>query len=90
MIQYRPNNIAPALWRRYSFALILKTLVLLILAGLLIAVPLIDCARGKQKAITALCGSASKPAMEETAKAFKEKTGITVYLVFSGSLTMLS
>ena len=43
-----------------------------------------------QKRIAAFCGSASKPAMEEAAAAFEEKTGIRVDLHFSGSGTMLS
>ena len=40
--------------------------------------------------ITVLCGSASKPAMEEAARAFEEDTDIKVYLTFGGSGTMLS
>lgn len=40
--------------------------------------------------ITAFCGAASKPAMEEAAKLFEEKTGIKTDLHFSGSGTMLS
>jgi len=48
------------------------------------------CAEGGQRTLTAFCGSASKPAMEEAARAFEEKTGIEVYLNFSGSGTMLS
>ena len=44
----------------------------------------------KQKTIMAFCGSASKPAMEEAAKTFEEKTGIKVELTFGGSGTMLS
>jgi len=43
-----------------------------------------------EKRIAAFCGSASKPAIEEAAAAFKEKTGIKVDLRFSGSGTMLS
>jgi molybdate transport system substrate-binding protein len=42
------------------------------------------------KRITAFCGSASKPALEEAAKVFEERTGIKVDLHFSGSGTMLS
>lgn len=42
------------------------------------------------KRITVFCGSASKPAMEETAKLFKEKTMINVNFHFGGSGTMLS
>ncbi len=43
-----------------------------------------------EKRIAAFCGSASKPAMEEAARVFEEKTGIKVDLHFSGSGTMLS
>lgn len=48
------------------------------------------CAGPEPKSVTAFCGSASKPAMEEAAAAFEEETGIRVYLNFSGSGTMLS
>ena len=68
----------------------MQRLALLILAGLLIVPSLAGCAPEGPKAITAFCGSASKPAMEEAAAAFTEETGITVYLNFSGSGTMLS
>ncbi len=40
--------------------------------------------------IRAFCGSASKPALEESAGIFEEKTGIRVVLYFSGSGTALS
>lgn len=43
-----------------------------------------------EKRITAFCGAASKPAMEETANVFEQKTGIKVDLNFGGSGTMLS
>ena len=69
---------------------LVKKLLILVLAGLVISLPLGGCARGQQKAITAFVGSASKPAMEETAKAFEQETGIRVYLNFGGSGTMLS
>ena len=48
------------------------------------------CADVETKTITAFCGSASKPAMEEAARAFEREMGIRVYLNFSGSGTMLS
>jgi len=67
-----------------------KRLLVLLLAGLLILIPLGGCSQGQQKTITAFCGAASKPAMEEAGQAFEEKTGIKVYLNFSGSGTMLS
>lgn len=47
-------------------------------------------AMGSEKSIMAFCGAASKPAMEEAAKAFTSKTGIVVHLQFGGSGTMLS
>ncbi len=68
----------------------MKKLLIWVLAGLLISIPLGGCARGQQKAITAFVGSASKPAMEEAARAFEQETGIKVYLNFGGSGTMLS
>jgi len=68
----------------------MKRISLLLLAGLLSFLILGGCTDGDGKAITAFVGSASKPAMEEAAKAFEEQTGIKVYLNFSGSGTMLS
>jgi len=68
----------------------MKKLLVLLLAGLLVLIPANGCARGEQKTITAFCGSASKPATAEAAQVFEEKTGIKVYLNFSGSGTMLS
>lgn len=68
----------------------MRRLLILVLAGLSIFIPLGGCAQGQQKAITAFVGSASKPAMEEAAKAFEQETGIKVYLNFGGSGTMLS
>jgi len=68
----------------------MKKLPVLILLGLLAFIPISGCAGGEETAITAFCGSASKPAMEEAAKAFEQETGIKVYLNFSGSGTMLS
>ena len=68
----------------------MKRLLILLLAGLVVLIPISGCTQGGQKEITAFCGSASKPAMEEAAQAFAEETGITVYLNFSGSGTMLS
>ena len=62
--------------------------VLLILIGVVLIAS--GCMGGESKPITAFCGSASKPAMEEAAKVFEQKTGIKVYLNFSGSGTMLS
>ena len=58
--------------------------------GLSILVAVAGCPGGGGKSITAFVGSASKPAMEEAAEAFREKTGVTVYLNFGGSGTVLS
>ena len=68
----------------------MKGLLVLIPVVLLTVTSLDGCIMEEQKTITVFCGSASKPAMEEAAKAFEEKTGIKVYLNFSGSGTMLS
>jgi molybdate transport system substrate-binding protein len=51
---------------------------------------LIKSISGAKENITAFCGSASKPATEEAARLFEQKTGIKVDLHFGGSGTMLS
>ena len=49
-------------------------LILLLLALLIAVIPFISgCSGNQQKTITVFCGSASKPAIEEAAKAFEEK-----------------
>ena len=68
----------------------MKKLFALILAVLLVFIPAGGCPGDEKKSITAFCGSASKPAIEEAAQVFEEETGIKVYLNFSGSGTMLS
>jgi len=65
-----------------------KSLILGLIGVLVIILAAGGCS--KQKTITAFCGAASKPAMEEAAQAFEQKTGIKVYLNFSGSGTTLS
>jgi molybdate transport system substrate-binding protein len=91
MVQYYSNRIAPASRRRYSFTSVLPALFVIVLATLIIGTSFLGCAtKSGQQTITAFCGSASKPAMEEAAKAFTERTGISVYLNFGGSGTMLS
>lgn len=67
----------------------MKRITVIIFAGLLIFL-LSGCAKGKSETITAFCGSASKPAMEEAARVFEERTGIRVYLNFGGSGVVLS
>jgi molybdate transport system substrate-binding protein len=69
-----------------------KTVRMLVIVVMLLSLlPLAaGCSGGGGKSITAFVGSASKPAMEEAAAAFKEKTGIEVFLNFGGSGTMLS
>lgn len=69
---------------------IISIIMVGVLAGLLIFIPLGGCQKGEQQTITAFVGSASKPAMEEAARAFEGQTGIRVYLTFGGSGTMLS
>ncbi len=68
----------------------MKKLFALILVGLLVFIPVGGCSGDEGKSITAFCGSASKPALEEATQAFEEETGIKVYLNFSGSGIMLS
>jgi molybdate transport system substrate-binding protein len=68
---------------------LLKRLALVVIVVLVLAM-VSSCAGEEPKTITAFVGSASKPAMEEAARAFQEKTGIEVYLNFGGSGTMLS
>lgn len=62
----------------------------LVLMGMLLFAAVGGCAGGGTKTITAFCGSASKPALEEAARAFENETAIKVYLNFSGSGTVLS
>jgi molybdate transport system substrate-binding protein len=57
---------------------------------MLLVVTFSGCAKVEPKTLTAFVGSASKPPMEEAARAFQEKTGIQVYLNFGGSGTLLS
>ena len=70
----------------------LKKSVSLTIVGILLIMAVVTegCTGGQQKTITVFCGSASKPAMEEAAEAFEQKTGIKVYLNLGGSGTMLS
>ena len=68
----------------------MKRLSLLLLVGLLILIPISGCAEGGQKTITVFAGSASKPAMEEAAQIFEQRTGIKVYLNFGGSGSVLA
>jgi len=68
----------------------MKKILGLVLAGMMLLVAVGGCTQEETKEVTAFCGSASKPAMEEAAQAFTETTGIEVYLNFSGSGTMLS
>jgi len=62
--------------------------------GLLIPVlvaALAGCASASHsETVVAFCGAASKPALEEAAAAFEERTGVRVELHFGGSGTMLS
>ena len=57
---------------------------------MLIGILFSGCSGDSGNSIAVFAGSASKPAMEEAARAFEEETGIKVYLTFGGSGTMLS
>jgi molybdate transport system substrate-binding protein len=73
----------------------MKTVLRNRVAAYMIALAVLFCfpflsAGDTEKKITAFCGSASQPVLEEAAKIFKGKTAITVDLLFGGSGTMLS
>ena len=68
----------------------MKKILVVVLIVIIVLGTAIGCAGEETKSITIFCGSASKPAMEEAAQIFEEETGITVYLNFSGSGTMLA
>jgi molybdate transport system substrate-binding protein len=59
-------------------------------AAVIVFLVLADGAGAEERSILAFCGSASKPAIEESARVFRERTGIKVELLFGGSGTMLS
>jgi molybdate transport system substrate-binding protein len=62
----------------------------LILIGVLLLMAMGGCAKEEPKELIAFVGSASKPPMEEAARAFEKETGIKVYSNYGGSGTMLS
>ena len=68
----------------------MRKLLVVVFIAVAVLITTVGCAGQEVKSITIFCGSASKPAMEEAAQVFEEETGITVYLNFSGSGTMLS
>jgi len=68
----------------------MKKLLVLVLALLLILTSAAGCASKEEKAITAFCGAASKPAMDEAAHAFEMKTSIKVYCNYGGAGAVLS
>jgi len=62
----------------------------LLVAGLLILSTFVGCTNTEQKTLTVFAGAASKPALDEVARAFEQGTGIKVYANYGGSGTMLS
>ena len=68
----------------------MRKLLVVVFIAVAVLITTVGCAGQEVKSITIFCGTASKPAMEEAAQVFEEETGITVYLNFSGSGTMLS
>lgn len=74
----------------------LKRLVVALVVSLVVFSSLIGCTGGgatassANKALTVFAGVAQKPALEETARAFEQETGIKVELHLGGSGTMLS
>lgn len=69
---------------------LMKKVLVVLLSVVMVLIATNGCSAEKVKSITVFCGSASKPAMDEAAQVFTEETGITVYLNYSGSGTMLS
>ncbi len=67
-----------------------RTIAVLLSVTLLLAAVLAGCAPPPERSITVFAGSASKPALEDAARAFTEATGTQVYLNFGGSGTVLS
>lgn len=90
MIQYFMGFRALAWARRFSFAPITPKFIIPIFIALLLLGSFVGCTQQEERAITAFCGAASKPVIEEAAQAFARKTGIKVYLNFGGSGTVLS
>lgn len=64
--------------------------VLVVITVVILSMSFVGCSNYEPKSITAFCGSASKPPLEEAAKIFSEKTGIRVDLTFGGSGGVLS
>jgi len=69
---------------------ILKIVCVLILTGMIILAALAGCVGEKEKTLSVFAGAASKPALDEAAKAFEAETGIKVYCTYGGSGTVLS
>ena len=70
----------------------MKRIVAALFSTLLITTSLAGCSGGSvpAKTITVFAGSASQPPLEEAAKVFQQKTGISVTYSFGGSGTVLS
>lgn len=90
MLQYFMVWTAPAWARRFCFVRTLQKLFIPAIIAILVFVSFSACVPQEEKTITAFCGAASKPAMEEAAQVFTKQTGIQVYLNFGGSGTVLS
>lgn len=70
---------------------IMKRFAVLLLLSLVVLAPVVGCGvSGGERAIAVFAGAASKPPMDEAARAFEQKTGIKVYATYGGSGTMLS
>jgi molybdate transport system substrate-binding protein len=64
--------------------------ILSIVIVIVIGVLLTNCSPSNTEELFAFCGSASKPAMEEAASAFEQKTDVSVSFNFGGSGHVLS
>jgi molybdate transport system substrate-binding protein len=77
--------------KRIIYVLLLAVIYWYVAASsLLLSAPGVSIQPAQEPTLTAFCGAASKPAMDESAQAFEKKTGIKVYCNYGGSGTILS
>jgi molybdate transport system substrate-binding protein len=68
----------------------MKTYLLLLSTVIIILIAMTGCSSSSAEMLFAFCGSASKPAMEEAALLFEQKTGVSISFNFGGSGHVLS
>lgn len=69
----------------------MRIALLLLSVGSLLSLLLTGCSSSQvEKSLTVFAGAASKPALDEAAKAYTKKTGVNIYCTYGGSGTVLS